>query len=592
MKRKVILVIVAVIAIGFVAVLGKKFLDQNRNQIAWWVQAGAPDISDVMVTMPDGVRLATDVYFPGASGPRPTVLMRLPYGKRYYGEVRFWVGELTRRGFVVVAQDMRGRHGSEGIFAPYPNAGPDGVATLDWIINQPWSNGRVGTLGCSALGESQLMLAVQGHPALHAIVPIAAGGAVGSVDGKNAFFSAFEGGVFNLALSVGWFGAEGGKSAPVSSHRPIDPSPVLERLPVEGLVAKLRPDNTDYEAFLQNFENPQYWRDAGYITGDENFAVPALFIDTWHDPGIDSSLTLAKTLQASGASVKTIIGAGTHCNYLGTDDVTVVGDLTVSPDRHIGYVDLISQFLAWHLADGPAVDLPAYTYFTLVENKWREADSWPPAHAIQRQLFLSANQALVWEKSGISDFVHAFLSDPDNPVPSIGGPLCCTGNPEDREGPVFQNSIESRNDLLLFSSAPLENPVTIAGPIQAKLRISVSTPDSDLILRLTDVDTRGNSLLVQEGALRLRYRDSFQTPELLVPGEVYEVTVDMRQIAYKFDVGHQIRLHLAGSSFPRLSRNTNTGGPIYSETGFRVAEISVRSDSNAPSALILQILPD
>ncbi|RBW52513.1 CocE/NonD family hydrolase [Ruegeria sp. A3M17] len=592
MKRKVVLVICSVIAIGCLVLMGKTLLDKNRNQIAWWVQAGAPDLADVMVTVPDGVRLATDVYLPAESGPRPTVLMRLPYGKRTYGEVRFWVRELTRRGFAVVAQDMRGRYGSEGTFAPYPNEGPDGAATLDWIINQPWSNGRVGTLGCSALGESQLMLAAQGHPALHAIVPIAAGGAIGSVEGKNAYFSGFEGGVFNLAAGVGWFGTEGGKTAPKSGYHPIDPDDVLDGLPVVGLVAQLRSDETDYEAFLQNFDNPQYWRDAGYITGNEAFSVPALFIDTWHDPGIDSSLTLAETLQNAGASVNTIIGAGTHCNYLGTDGDTVVGDLPVSPDRRIGYVDLISRFLAWHLGNGPAIDLPEYTYFTLVDNQWREANKWPPADAIQKQLYLSAGQSLLWKKSAISDLKSSFLSDPENPVPSIGGPLCCTGNPEDREGPVLQNSIEKRDDVLLFSSAPLEQPITVAGPIQAKLWVTISTPDSDLVLRISDVDTQGNSLLVQEGALRLRYRGGFETPELMTPGQIYEVTVDMRQIAYKFEAGHQIRLHVAGTNFPRLSRNTNTGGPIYSETEFRSTEITVLSDINEPSALILQTLPN
>ncbi|WP_170559650.1 CocE/NonD family hydrolase [Ruegeria atlantica] len=592
MKRKVVLVICSVIAIGCLVLLGKTLLDKNRNQIAWWVQAGAPDFADVMVTAPDGVRLATDVYLPAESGPRPTVLMRLPYGKRTYGEVRFWVGELTRRGFAVVAQDMRGRHGSEGTFAPYPNEGSDGAATLDWIINQPWSNGRVGTLGCSALGESQLMLAAQGHPALHAIVPIAAGGAIGSVEGKNAYFSAFEGGIFNLAAGVGWFGAEGGKTAPTSGYRPIEPGDVLDGLPVNGLVERLRSDETDYEAFLQNFDNPQYWKDAGYITGNESFSVPALFIDTWHDLGIDSSLTLAKTLQNKGASVKTIIGAGTHCNYLGTDGDTVVGDLPVSPDRRIGYVDLISRFLAWHLGDGPVVDLPAYTYFTLVENRWHEAKKWPPADTTQKHLYLSADQSLLWKKSEISDLKSNILSDPENPVPSIGGPICCTGNPEDLEGPVMQNSIEARDDVLLFSSAPLEQPMTVAGPIQAKLRVTISTPDSDLVLRITDVDTQGNSLLVQEGALRLRYRDGFEAPDLMTPGQIYEVTVDMRQIAYKFEAGHLIRLHVAGTSFPRLTRNTNTGGPIYSETEFISTEITILSDNDEPSALILQTLPN
>lgn len=562
-----------------------------RNKIAWQVQAGAPDLSDVMITMPDGIGLATDVYLPAGSTPAPTVLMRLPYGKRSYGEVRFWVGELTERGFAVVAQDMRGRHGSEGVFAPYPNAGSDGAETLDWIVAQPWSNGKVGTLGCSALGESQLMLAARAHPAHRAMVPIAAGGAIGTAGARNAYFSIFEGGILTLSTAAGWFGTQGGKTPETSGHWPLAPE-ALKGLPVVDVVGNMRPDLTDYDAFLRNFENAQYWADLGYVTGQEAFRTPALFIDTWHDPGIGSTLVLADTLRRAGVPVQTAIAPGTHCGYLGSDQDSMVGDLAVTPETDFGFVDVIVRFLQHHLADSPSPELPYLSFYSLVENRWRTAQSWPPDDARPQRFFLSGSGALEQDAALVNPAVRRFLSDPSDPVPSIGGAVCCTGDPNERSGPVFQNAIEGRDDILLYSSAPLEQPLRIAGPVRALLRVSVNTPDTDLVLRLVDVDTAGNALLVQEGALRLRYRDGFSQPRLLQPGEIYDVEVDLRDIAYQFETGHRIRLHVAGTSFPRLERNLNTGRANYSETEVRTAEITLYSDPDEPSALVLYALPD
>ncbi|UYV35715.1 CocE/NonD family hydrolase [Rhodobacteraceae bacterium D3-12] len=562
-----------------------------RDKLAWQVQAGTPSLPDIMIPMPDGIRLATDVYLPDAASPAPTVLLRLPYGKRSYGEVRFWVHELTKSGFVVVAQDMRGRHNSQGVFTPYPNAGSDGYATLDWIVSQPWSNGRVGTLGCSALGEAQLMLAARMHPAHRAMVPIAAGGAIGTAGGRNAYFSAFEGGILNLSLAAGWFGTHGGKTPETSGYRPLDPKS-LNVLPVIDVVRHTRPDLTDYDPFLRQFSDASYWKNLGYITGHEPFRTPALFIDTWHDPGVSSTLELAKTFRNAGAPVSTIIAAGTHCGYLGTDQSTMVGDLPINPETTFGFVETIIRFLKHHLADGPAATLPYLSFYGLIEDRWNTSADWPPATAIKQRYLLTRSGTLVKNADQIKVTKRRFTSDPSNPVPSIGGAVCCTGDPEERSGPVFQNAIETRHDVLLFTSAPLAKPLRIAGPINAKLRVSITTPDTDLVLRLIDVDPDGQALLVQEGALRLRYRNSFDEPSLLKPGEVYEITVSLRDIAYQFNRGHQLRLHVAGTSFPRLERNLNTGRVNFLETNPRSVEITLHSTPEAPSALELYVLSD
>ncbi|MCB1355916.1 MAG: CocE/NonD family hydrolase [Maritimibacter sp.] len=597
MTRWIVLTGIGVVGLGVAGLILSVVFPWNdlawslRDRVAWRLQAGTPDLADLRITMPDGVSLATDVYLPKGDGPVPTVLMRLPYGKRSYGEVRFWVKELRARGFAVVAQDMRGRHGSEGVFTPWANEGADGAGTLDWIVDQPWSNGRVGTLGCSALGESQLMLAARAHPAHRAMVPIGAGGAIGTAGGRNAFFGAFEGGILNLAPAAGWFGTEGGKTPEVSGFRPLVPG-LLDHLPVVDVVREMRPDPTDYDAFLRHFEDTDYWRELGYVTGEEPFNTPALFIDSWHDPSVSSTLALADTLRAAGAPVNTIIAPGTHCGYLGTETATVVGDLAVTPKARFEYVETIAAFLRHHLADGPAPELPPLSYYALVADDWRRSESWPPPEAQETRLYLSGSGALEVDPEAIAPGERSFVSDPADPVPSIGGALCCTGDPDERSGPVYQNAIEDRDDLLLFTSAPLDAPLTIAGPVRAELRVSVSTPDTDLALRLVDVDPSGNALLVQEGALRLRYRDGFDRPALLQPGETYPVTIALRDIAYRFEAGHRLRLHVAGTSFPRLERNLNTGGANYDETEMRRAEITLRSTPDAPSAVVLFVTPE
>lgn len=593
--RKIRFIAAALLCVIVLGVLFTPWRDMTstaKDFLAWQIQAGKPDQADVMIPMADGVRLATDVYLPSDKGARPTVLMRLPYGKRSYGEVRFWVDKLTKRGFVVIAQDMRGRYGSEGVFAPYPYAGTDGVATLDWITAQPWSNGRVGTLGCSALGEAQLMLAAEAHPAHQAMVPIAAGGAIGSLDGSHAYFSVYEGGIFALATGAGWFGTHGGKAPAHSAGIATTPASVLPHLPVRDVVRQMRSDPTDYEAFLHAFEDPAYWQNAGYVTGEEPFATPALFIDTWYDPGIRSTLQLARAVAKQDVETRTIIAAGTHCGYLGSEHETLVGDLAVAPEQPFGFVETIIAFLSQHLEGGPALELPEFSYYGLVENKWRSAQVWPPKAAREVSFYLGEGQALTPTVPVVETQAWQFQSDPMNPVPSVGGALCCTGDPEALVGPVFQNAIEGREDVLMFTSAPLEEPMLLAGPIRATLLVSADVLDTDLVLRLTDVDPEGNSLLLQEGALRMRYRDGVERPALMEPGQTYSATIQMRDIAYLLRAGHRLRLNIAGSSFPRLERNLNTGGANWDETEGLVANITIHSDAAQPSAVTVYVLDE
>jgi len=611
---------VAVLALALLVLLGgrdhlrdaRKFVSFQRylRQIE-----GTLHQSDVMIAMPDGPggrdgpHLATDVYLPrGVDTGLATILVRLPYGKRRYHEVRRWVDLFLPHGFAIVVQDMRGRWGSQGVFAPYPNAAGDGGATLDWIVDQPWSSGRIGTIGCSALGESQIILAAARHPAHRAMIAIGAGGAIGTARGIHGFFGLFEGAIPGLAPAVGWFSRFGGKTADQMADKTagarIDPADALSTLPLRDVIAVIRPDPTDFEQMLDMFASPGGFDDWGYISDDDRFAVPTLLVDTWYDPSVQSTLAMAGLIAQSAPSVQTIIAPGTHCKTQSAFFAGKLGDVAISgaARKHLG--DTYVAFMSHHLrlsppsgpssgpSSGPPLGLPAFTSFVMGEDRWLETAHWPPDRAEAQTWTLSGDRLLTPDQAGGAIQSRSFTSDPRDPVPSIGGAICCTGDPDLRAGPLYQNPIEARPDILQFTSDPMTGPLRIAGPLAARLQVSADVPDTDLVLRLTDVDPEGRSVLIQEGALRLRYRGGFSDPRLMVPGQVYDVAVRMRDIAWLVKPGHRLRLHVAGSSYPRLSLNMNGGGDPHRETLAHPARITIHMSAGAPSSLSLFALPD
>ncbi|WP_186312367.1 CocE/NonD family hydrolase [Cereibacter sediminicola] len=571
---------------------GERLLEKAR---LWAWRNGSPafghSVESLAVPAGDGTLLATDIYLPKGAGPFPSILIRLPYDKRRYGEVLRWVRLLRPRGYAVVAQDMRGRHGSEGVFAPYPHERADAVATLDWIVAQDWSNGRVGTVGCSALGETQVLLAAERHPAHQAMIPLGAGGAMGALDGRASYFGAFEGGILNLASAFGWFVAYGGKTPDRMAGVPVDHARALRSLPLIDMMRQARPDPTDWEDFLRRFEDRGYWKAAGYIDDTDRFATPGLMVDTWYDPSISGSFALTKAMRTTAPGQHLIVAPGTHCNHSGAASSGAVADLPVGPEALLPFDEIFVTFLDHRLKDRPAPDLPPYLYYMLVENRWREAGTWPPEGAVAQEMLLASEghaqtaagdgrllpppgAALPFPgEAPAAPASDGIVSDPADPVPSVGGAICCTGDPEERAGPLYQDRVEARPDVLVYSSAPARADLPIAGPLSARLRVSTDTLDADIVARLSDVDPAGRSRMIQEGALRLRYRKGFDHPRPMEPGEVAEVTVEMRHIAYLLKAGHRLRLTLAGSSFPRLERNLNTGGANAEETGGRPARI-------------------
>ena len=561
---------------------------------------------ELRLRMPDDVRLAASLYLPRHRGDRlATVLVRVPYGRLEYGEGLMAAEYFARRGYAVLVEDLRGTGDSGGELVPYRAAITDGAATLDWIVAQPWSNGRVGSFGCSALGESQYVLARSHHPALRAMIPLGAGGAIGTAAGRYGYFGVYEGGVFELASGFGWFVENGAKNPHAAPAAPFDVASAVRGLPVAGLVQRYRPSPNGYDDFMRMPLADPAWHDLGYVTEDDRLTMPSFEITTWGDQTVGDTLALDPLLRlpVNGAAAPErhlIVAPGTHCHAQETGDSGRYGDIDV-PHADAPWFEWYDRWFDHWLRDrgDGLAGLPAIRYYMMGEGRWLDAASWPPPQATVQRWYLDggghANGAQgdgvlspsVPARAAHDDFVY----DPNSPVPSRGGPVCCTGNPADRPGPVDQKDVEGRPDVLVYTSRALAAPLRIAGPLRATLRFASSAVDTDVVARLADVWPDGHATGIQEGALRARYRNGYVHPELLTPDEPVTLTVDMRSIGYTLATGHRLRLDVTSSSFPRLERNLNTGGDNARETTIVVARNRVLHGADDASYVELPLLP-
>jgi putative CocE/NonD family hydrolase len=525
---------------------------------------------NVRILMPDGVDLAASLYMPRSSAGRlPAILVRLPYHRLKYGE-GYEVGVFfASRGYAVIVQDLRGTGDSGGEFFPWRDAASDGEATLDWIADQTWSNGKVGTYGCSALGETQFVLAARNHPAHAAMIPSGAGGAVGSAANRYSYFGLFEGGIFQLASGVGWFMHHGTKdpSAPLPArYRPME---LLKELPVANLVSRMRPAPNGYSEALSTPLDDPNWREWGYISDSDHSRIPALIINTWGDQTVGDTMALAEQWRQHGTPQKVVIAHGTHCGHgSGASSLRKFGELEIENAERPWNQWYLDWFAYWLRGEGTGLrELENYTVFMLVANAWVTSETWPPKNAVPQRWHLGSRghansrggDGWLSRQVKVAAAEDVFRYDPHDPVPSRGGPLCCTGDSSDMTGPVDQEDVEVRDDVLVYTSDELPEDLRIVGPLKAHLTLSSDVPDTDIVARLVHVWPDGRATNIQEGALRLRYREGFGSPVLMNPGTRYAVDVDMRSIAYLLPKGHRLRLHVTSSSFPRLERNLNTG---------------------------------
>lgn len=557
------------------------------------------------LTTADGTRLAASVYRPkSATGPLPTILIRLPYHRMRYGEGFNNAVFFASKGYAAVVQDLRGSGDSGGELIPWAHAIEDAVDTVNWITRQPWSNGRVATFGCSALGETQLVAQHAAPDAWRAMIASGAGGAVGSLGDRNNF-GFFEGGIFQLASGFGWFVDSGSKRPDAAPARPFDRSAKLRELPVSKLVESVRPAPSGYTEYMTTPLNDRKWSEWGFLGDDSRMRVPALVLNTWGDQTLQDTLALAEHWnqadpEGTRGRHKVIIAPGKHCGHHEAAETNQFGELAAA-NAALPYRDIyLKWFDYWLRGEGDALsDMPPYTYYVVGADMWRTSDHWPPPESNTERWYLgSAGQANTRDGNGtLSRKENArapsdiWRYDPNDPVPSRGGPICCTGNPNEPQGPADQKDIEVRNDVLVYTTEPLSSDLWIAGSIKAKLVVSSDVKDTDLVARLVHVWPDGKATSIQEGALRLRYRNGFKNPVFLTAGQPVQASVDMRSIAYRIPKGHRLRLDLTSSSFPRLERNLNTGGDNLSEMQSAIATNTVHYQAEGGSWLELPVVP-
>jgi putative CocE/NonD family hydrolase len=590
--------------------------------------------SDVMVSMRDGVKLATDIYRPArdgkaAPGRFPVILERTPYGKtvdsrsernavdprpRSRAEVAAF---FVSRGYVVIYQDCRGRYGSQGEFVKYLSDGLDGYDTCAWIVAQPWCDGKIGTMGLSYAAHTQGALGCAGAPGVAAMF-LDSGGFSNAYQGGIR-----QGGAFELK-QVTW-AYRAALESPAALDDPtrlaalkaIDIKAWFARMPWRRGHSPLTPA-PDYESYVfDQWEHGAFdgfWTQLGiYAQGfyDRFCDAPMTHMSSWYDPyprtATDNYVGLSKRKRGP---VRLILGPWTH----GDRSLTYAGEVDFGPEATLdGHLapDHLTLRLRWFDAwlkgarNGVAAE-PAVRLFVMGGGtgrktasgrmdhggRWRAEADWPIADAQPQLWRLHGDGRLALEPPGADARPRRFDFDPDHPVPSVGGnitsgePVMRGGAYDQREGPgVFGRALADRPDVLVFQTDPLAEDMEVTGPIAARLWVSSDGPDTDITVKLIDVHPpnpdypQGFAMNLTDGILRLRYRKSFARPEMLAPGEVAEILVD------------RIRLDVSSSNFPHFDVNPNTGAPEGTAGARRIARNTVWLDRARPSHVILPVVP-
>ena len=556
---------------------------------------------DVPIRMRDGVTLRCNVFRPADGKPAPALIQRQPYNKNaaqtYVYAHPAWY---ARRGYATVIQDSRGRYASEGTFYPLLGDAEDGYDTIEWIAAQPWCDGKVASFGFSIPGVNQLLAASTKPP--HLVTAIPGFYPQGMYEGFTHV-----GGTFGLAAVMDWGvllaweeARRRGDTAMLETVRAAaswvgrwSPTQTLREIPL--LVdPPLMPFLADY---LNHPAYDAYWRQFALAPRIENIEIPCLHVSGWYDSFITQTIEAYERCAALGkADHRLFVGPWYHipwtqqvgCIDFGDDAKNVVDELQ----------------LAWfdaHLkGKREALDgLPKVRVFVTGENRWRNSTAWPLPGTQTQSLYLrskgranslSGNGTLSFDAPG-DEPADFYIYSPEAPVQSAGGHSCCM--PQNTPmGPADQAGVELRNDVLVYSSAALDQPVLVAGKVSAVLHAATTAVDTDWVVKLCDVSPDGRSVNLQEGVIRARYREGTDVERPIEPGHVYEYRISVGVVCHRFAAGHRLRVQVTSSNFPAWDRNPNTGGPPGSESpfGLVVANQTVFHDGARASRLELPVV--
>ncbi len=548
---------------------------------------------DVEVKMRDGVVLRADVYRPRAPGQYPVLLERTPYDKR--GEVDFGP-RAAEHGFVVIVQDVRGRFRSDGEWYTFKYESQDGYDTVEWAAALPYSNGKVAMWGGSYVGATQMLAAIAQPPHLVGICP--------RVTPSNYHDGwTYQGGAFEQWFSQSWTSglAQNTLVRRVSSSNAMSWAPNLPLADYPYLDLGSRDTLAPYyRDWLEHPAYDDYWK-AWSI--EDNFAriqVPGFHVAGWYDIFMGGSLRNYAGIRAHGASdaarrgQRLIVGPWWHGPFDGKAGELDFGSSAASTEEAVTL--RWYDYLLKGVKNGLEREKPV-RIFVMGANVWRDEDDWPLARAVSTKYYLhSGGHANSLEGDGILSTTapveeprDEFVYDPADPVPTRGGGLCCD-NSHQPSGAFDQRKVESRKDVLVYSTPAFDRDVEITGPISVEAFVSSSAVDTDVTAKLVDVWPNGFAQNLTDGILRLRYRNSPERAELMTPNEIYKVTIDVWATSNLFKAGHRLRIDLSSSNFPRFDRNLNTGESGAHSSRMVTATNAIYHDRDHPSALIVPVV--
>lgn len=586
----------------------------------------------VMMPMRDGIRLCTDIYRPKTDKPVPVIFVRTPYNFNTWQDGKMETRHLeaalkaVERGYAYVIQNERGRYFSEGEWDILGVPLTDGYDAFTWLQNQPWCNGKIGTHGCSSTAEWQMAVASLDHPAHAAMVPMGYGAGIGKVGRFYEQGNWYRGGAEQMLFFSWLYYVEHDVFKPripagatqedllrisrfydLSPETPeVDMSKALAHLPVADILKNIHGKREIYDKMIRRKPNDPEWFKGGLYHDNMPFGVPSFWFCSWYDVSTGPNIELFNHVRQNAQDPEVrnnqylVIAPTLHCRFNSATENTVVGQRNVG-DARLNYDEIIYGWFDHFLKgenNGYPEKLPRVQYYTMGSNKWQTSETFPPQNVQMTTWYLhsNGNANSMYGDGRLSQSPppanapsDKFTYDPMNPVPSLGGNVCCTGNAI--EGGAFDQRVnEARQDVLVYSTPPLEEGLEVTGFIETTLYVSSDVKDTDFTIKLIDVYPDGTAYNLDETIQRVRYREGYDKEVFMEPGKVYKVELPLMATSNYFAKGHQIRIEISSSNFPRFTRNLNTGGANYNESKGLIAHNVIHHSAQYPSNIRLPIV--